>query len=91
MVSLQGDLIQHRTMIPWGLCEHVLQALIVCINYRLVHPFHVLSLCLHQTLEIVRCRLKDRAGFGLKVRFKSGVKMLESIGNEIYFVYAWIR
>ena len=78
-------------MIQLRLCAHVLQALVVSINYRLFHPFHVLFLCLHQTLEIVRCRLKDRAGFGAKVRLKSDVKMLESIGNAIYFVYAGIR
>ncbi len=58
LIRFLSHLIQDRTMVPVGFAQHMLKTLVIGINDCLFHPFHILFLRLHQTIEIVGCRLK---------------------------------
>jgi len=78
-------------MIPRGLGEQVLQALLIGAGNPLFHAFHVLSVRLHQTVEIVCGSRKYRPCRAAKVGSKSGLKPLESSRNTINSIDAPIR
>jgi hypothetical protein len=71
VIGFLGHLIQDRTMIPLGLGEHVLETLVVGTCNRFFHPFHVLSVRLHQTVEIVCGTMKYRPCLAAEVGFES--------------------
>jgi hypothetical protein len=52
-IGFLGHLIQDRTMLPRRLGEQVLEALLIGAGNTLFHAFYVLSVRLHQTVEIV--------------------------------------
>jgi hypothetical protein len=70
-------------MVPWRFGEHVLQPLIISVHDRFLHALHVFSWGLHQAIEIVAGRVKDRAGFVLEVRFETAMKMLKALRDII--------
>ena len=53
LISLTGNLLHDRLIIPLRVCQHVLKRLVIGSNNVLFHPLHVLKRCLHEPLEVV--------------------------------------
>jgi len=87
-VRLHRHLIQHRSVVPSRVREHVLQPLLISILDRLLHPLHVLAICLHQAFEILTGCRHHTARPAVEVSAEATVEGHESGGDSIKPVYA---
>jgi len=91
LIGFLCHLIQDRTMVSWGLGEHVLQKLFISLCNYLFHTSHVLPVRLHQTVEVVCDTMKYQPCLAAEVGFESCLEPLESRHNTINFIDASIR
>ena len=87
-VGLHRHLIQHPSVVPSRVREHVLQPLPISILDRLLHPLHVLAICLHQAFEILTGCRHHATRSALEVSTEAAVEGHESGGDAIKPVYA---
>ena len=92
-VCLQSHLIDHRLMIPRRVRQHMLQLLLIRIRNPFLHSLHILFVWvgLHESFQIVPDRRDNRARSVLKMRLETPMKLGESAGQFIKWIYTGIR